>query len=331
MEVMTISFIIFAILSCLMALAFTIICVGPLINYLKQKTIGQYIREDGPQEHQSKKGTPTMGGIAILFSILFSSSFILFVSKSFSTEAILFLISITCFSLIGFADDYLKVIKKHNKGVTGWTKLLGQLTIAGAIVCYMFFFCKNSSISIFGLTEINLGWFYILFGLFIIVGSSNAVNLTDGLDGLASLTSSIAFFTLGFFLYKTGNNPLAIIAIAIGGSCLGFMVYNRHPAQIFMGDVGSLMLGGAFGALGVLGGLELWLAPIGIIFVVEVLSVIIQVISFKTTGKRVFKMTPLHHHFELSGDKETTVVLKFFSAQGLCCILSVVAGYIWLF
>jgi phospho-N-acetylmuramoyl-pentapeptide-transferase len=163
------------------------------------------------------------------------------------------------------------------------------------------------------------------------MGASNAVNLTDGLDGLASSTAMISFITMGILLIHTNNPTLALISFSIAGACGGFLIFNKKPAQIFMGDVGSLMLGGALGALAVLGGLELWLIPIGIIFVLEALSVIIQVISFKTTGKRVFKMTPIHHHFELSGDKETTVVWKFFLFHLIICILSVVLASYKLF
>lgn len=321
----------FIIFTCLLSFAFTLVGVGPFIEYLKKKMIGQYIREDGPQNHHAKTGTPTMGGIIMLVGILLPSIFVLFLFKGLTAQVTLILILITGLSLLGFSDDYMKIMKKHNKGVTGWTKLLIQFAFSAMIVTYVFFYMKQSSVSLFGVYDINLSYFFLVFGLFVIVGSSNAVNLTDGLDGLASLTSAVSFFTLALFLYKTGNPDLSIIAVAIGGACLGFLVYNFHPAKIFMGDSGSLMLGGAFGALGVLSGLELWLIPIGIIFVVEALSVIIQVISFKTTGKRVFKMTPLHHHFELSGDKEPMIVLKFFVVQAVFCMLSILAGYIWLF
>lgn len=321
----------FILLTVFFSFSITLVLVKPLIEYLKSKLIGQYIREDGPQEHHSKKGTPTMGGIAMLAATVISGGFILTLTRSFSTEAMLCLTVIAGFGLLGFADDYLKVVKKQNKGVSGWTKLTVQIILATLVTLYVFLYLTESSISVFGLEKINLGYLYILLGIFVVVGSSNAINLTDGLDGLASLTSAVSFFTLSFFLYKTGHVSLALIAASIGGSCLGFLVFNYHPAKIFMGDVGSLMLGGAFGALGVLGRLELWLIPIGIIFVVECLSVIIQVISFQSTGKRVFKMTPLHHHFELCGNKETAVVKKFFMVQVIFCLISIILGYLWLF
>lgn len=322
---------IYLVLAILLGTAISFIAVDPLIKYLKAKLIGQYIREDGPQEHLSKKGTPTMGGIAILASILLSSGFVLAITKQFNTTAWVVYVITIAFAALGFMDDYSKVMKKHNKGITGWTKLAFQFTLGAVICLFTFYILQKSSVSIFGITDLNIGFLLIPFGMVVIVGCSNAINLTDGLDGLASLTGAISFFTLSFFLYKTSQPELAVIAASVGGALVGFLFYNYNPAKIFMGDVGSLMLGGLFGILGVLGGLELWLIPIGIIFVIEVLSVIIQVISFKTTGKRVFKMTPIHHHFELIGNKETTVVLKFGGIQAVSCLVSIIFGYMWLF
>jgi phospho-N-acetylmuramoyl-pentapeptide-transferase len=297
--------------------------LGPFITFLKEQLVGQYIREDGPEQHHTKKGTPTMGGIAIIGGILLSSLFILFFLGGFNLETLLIYLIIIAFGLLGFSDDYLKVIKKHNKGLTGWTKLLVQLILAALVGFFVFYFQDRSTVSFFGLADINLGYVYILFAIVVIIGSSNAINLTDGLDGLAALTCAVSFLTLCFMFLYTGQLQLAIITAAVAGSCLAFLAYNINPAKIFMGDVGSLMLGGLFGTLGVLGGLEFWLIPVGIIFVVEALSVIIQVISFKSTGKRIFKMTPLHHHFELLGDKEPAVVLKFYSVQVLVCVLTI--------
>lgn len=314
-----------------MAIGLVLIPARKLIAYLKLKYIGQYIREDGPQAHQSKKGTPTMGGLLIISSITITSIFELAQTNYITTRSLIFLLVIIGFALLGFMDDYLKISKKHNKGVTGWTKLLAQTILALIIVLYMFLFQNISTVNFFGLYSINLSYFYILFGIFVIIASSNAINLTDGLDGLASLTCSVSFFTLSYFLYKTNNLDLALISCIIGGSCFGFLFFNYNPAKIFMGDVGSLMLGGAFGALGVLGKLELWLIPIGIIFVIETLSVIIQVISFQSTGKRVFKMTPLHHHFELLGEKEISIVWKFTTFQFVSCIIALVIGCLYLF
>lgn len=330
MEGSTISYI-YLVFTCLLSFAVALIGVGPFIDYLRKKFIGQYIREDGPQEHHSKQGTPTMGGLIILLAILIPCLLVLFLIKQLTIVSLVLLLIVVAFCLLGFSDDYFKVMKKHNKGLTGWSKLIFQILLALIVVSYVFFFEGVSTLSLFGLMDINLGILFIPFGLFVIVGTSNAVNLTDGLDGLASSISILAFLTLSFFLYKTGNFALSIVAISVVGACLGFFIFNRHPAKIFMGDAGSLMLGGTFGVLGVLGHLEFWLIPLGIIFVIEALSVIIQVISFKSTGKRVFKMTPIHHHFELSGDKETLVVKKFFCVQLLFCVISIIAGYIWLF
>lgn len=272
-----------------------------------------------------------MGGLLIISSIIITSAFELFQIKYITTKSLIFLLVIIGFALLGFTDDYLKISKKHNKGISGWTKLLIQTVLALVIVLYMFIFQNTSTVNFFGICSINLSYFYILFGIIVILASSNAINLTDGLDGLASLTCCVSFFTLSFFLYKTGQFDLALISCIIGGSCIGFLFFNYNPAKIFMGDIGSLMLGGAFGALGVLGKLEFWLIPIGIIFVIETLSVIIQVISFQSTGKRVFKMTPLHHHFELSGDNEVSIVWKFTAIQLVFCIISIVLGYLYLF
>jgi len=272
-----------------------------------------------------------MGGIVIISAILLASLFGLLQIGSLNLKSIILLFVISGFALLGFMDDYAKITKKQNKGINGWTKLLFQAIFAFFIVSYMFFFQHISTISIFGISNIDLGYFYILFGIFVILASSNAINLTDGLDGLACLTCFVSFITLSIFLLNTSNADLALISFVIAGSCIGFLIFNYNPAKIFMGDVGSLMLGGAFGALGVLGKLEFWLIPIGIIFVIETLSVIIQVISFKSTGKRVFKMTPLHHHFELSGNKETSIVWKFTIIQLVFCVIAIILGYIWLF
>lgn len=272
-----------------------------------------------------------MGGITMLIALLIAVLPLLIYLNQFTMEAILLLITLTGFSLLGFYDDYQKVTKKHNKGITGWTKLAVQGGLSLVLLVYLTYFMQDMQLSLFGIMSVNMSYFLIPFGILVIMGSSNAINLTDGLDGLASGTSAVAFLTLSFFLYKTGYFALALIAASIGGACLGFIFYNRHPAKIFMGDSGSLMLGGAFGALGVLGRLEMWLIPIGFIFVIEALSVIIQVISFKTTGKRVFKMSPLHHHYELSGFSETAVVRIFTITQAVCCLMAIFAGYLFVF
>jgi phospho-N-acetylmuramoyl-pentapeptide-transferase len=319
------------VLTAILSLAIGLISIGPLLDYLKQKLIGQYIREDGPQGHLSKKGTPTMGGIAIIGSVVITSFVIMFYTNMISLEMALVMVIALAFAALGFSDDYFKVMKKHNKGVTGWTKLAIQILLGALVGLFVFYVLGRSSVSVFGLAVVNLGLLYIPFAILVIVSCSNSINLTDGLDGLAALTCVVSFLTLAFFLYKTGSYGLAVVSVAVAGSCLGFLAYNLHPAKIFMGDVGSLALGGLFGMLGVLGGLELWLILIGLVFVFESLSVIIQVISFKSTGKRVFKMTPLHHHFELSGDKEPVVVIKFYFLQLIACMISIILGYMWLF
>jgi phospho-N-acetylmuramoyl-pentapeptide-transferase len=301
----------------------------PYIQFLRKKYFGQYIREDGPQSHQSKKGTPTTGGVLILSGLLMGLIAAYFVTdRSYFTPELWMVVGVTLvLGLLGFSDDYLKISKKHNKGVTGYTKLMIQVSLGLLLGVYMVAVCHQSSVAFFDLGSINLGWFYPIFAAAVVTGTSNAVNLTDGLDGLAASTSIISLLTFAFLFtgaftnFHAGVYPdLAIVAFALAGATAGFLFFNAHPAKVFMGDTGSLAIGGALGAMGVLGRFELWLFMIGAIFAVETLSVILQVASFKTTGKRIFKMSPLHHHFELSGWHETKVVSAFLIFQILLCV-----------
>lgn len=311
----------------ILALIITILAARPYLKFLKKKFYGQYIREDGPSSHSSKSGTPTTGGIILIIPAVIAGIIMLAISKTLSIQALIVLFTFIVFMGLGFNDDFLKISKQHNKGLSARGKLVIQAVIALIPALYVTL-AGETAISIFGFTEIDFGYLYPLIAVFIIVGSSNAVNLTDGLDGLAAGTSFFAFVACGFICYMQNMPDLAIISAAIAGSCLGFLRFNINPARMFMGDTGSIALGGAIGTLAVIGKFELWLVIIGMVFVIETLSVIIQVISFKSTGKRVFKMSPIHHHFELSGWPEVKVVNMFWLVGFLFSILSVVLFYL---
>ena len=306
-----------------------IICfiIGPgFIGWLKTKQKkGQPIREDGPQSHIVKKaGTPTMGGFLILFALAFSTLLWGDLNNPYVWAV---LIVTTTFGLIGFADDYLKVTKASVAGVPGKLKFVVEWAVAGGVAWWLVSI-NGSDLSIPFLKDfaLHLGLLYIPFAAFVIVGASNAVNLTDGLDGLAIVPVIIAVAAFGFIAYVTGNSvysdylgiefvrgagELTVFAGAMIGAGLGFLWFNAPPAMVFMGDTGSLALGGALGAMAVAVKHELVLAIIGGLFVLETVSVIVQVVSFKLTGKRIFKMAPLHHHFEQKGWEEPTIVIRF--------------------
>jgi phospho-N-acetylmuramoyl-pentapeptide-transferase len=306
-------------------LVLSLLLGGPYINLLRKRYMGQYIREDGPESHQSKAGTPTAGGVLILLAFLAGVIALAILNGSaFLTMPVLLVAGVTLvFGLLGFVDDYLKISKKKNKGVSGYTKLIVQVMAGILVGCAVLQADPTGTVSFFGLFSFQLGWFYLFFAAFVITAASNAVNLTDGLDGLASGTALMTFMTLSLLLFSEGKGNLALVCQILAGASLGFLIFNRHPARIFMGDTGSLALGGALGALVVLARMEFWLVLLGAIYVLEALSVILQVLSFKTTGKRIFRMSPLHHHFELGGWKETKVVYSFVTFQFLCCIAAI--------
>ena len=308
----------------LIAMLLTLILGVPYLDFLKKKMYGQYIREDVSQLHAQKAGTPTMGGLLIVATAVISAILSLFMESAISTILVLSLITIILYCYTGYQDDIKKIHKKQNKGLSARGKLALQIIVALLPALYMVYVDKTA-INIFNIWNIDLGmWLYPIFAIFVVIGSSNAVNLTDGLDGLAGGCSFLAFTTLAILCQINDYTGLAIIAAAIAGSCLGFLYFNKFPAKIFMGDTGSLALGGALGTLAILSKNEFWLLFIGIIFIIETLSVIIQVTSFKTTGKRVFKMSPIHHHFELCGWKEQKIVYTFWGVTLLCCVLAVV-------
>ena len=302
---------------------------GPLINYFSTHQIHDPIREDGPSEHIVKKiGTPTMGGLMILLGIF--SGVILW--GDFSNPYNWFLLYIVgSFGFLGAYDDYQKIKKNNSNGISSKTKISIQIILALVGILILYFYSGSNELQnlyfpFFKNLIINLGWFFIPFYLFVIVGSSNAVNLTDGLDGLATVPVILVAACFAFISYVTGNivfsgylqityiegvGEAAVFCGAIIGSCLGFLWFNAPPAKIFMGDTGSLALGGSLGAVGIITKREIVLAITGGLFVLEAISVIAQVISFKLTGKRIFKMAPIHHHFEKKGWPESTVVIRF--------------------
>lgn len=294
------------------------------IDFLKKKTMSQYILDEAPDRHKEKSGTPTTGGFFIVLSSLIAAVVALFMAEKTSTGAFLLLITFVFYMFAGMQDDIQKIEKHQNKGLSARGKLFLQIAIA--ILPVLFVTISGRTFITFGDYTFNLGWFYPLFGIFIITGVSNAVNLTDGLDGLAASNMVISLMALVFINLIMGNIDLAIICAAIAGACLGFLYFNKYPAKVFMGDTGSLALGGVLGTIAVMGKFELWLIPIGIIFLCETLSVILQVTSYKLTGKRIFKMSPIHHHFELCGWGEKKIVFVFSLITFIFC-----AGAVLLF
>ena len=289
-----------------------VLLMGPiLLPLLHRLKFGQSIREEGPKSHQAKSGTPTMGGIMIILGTLLGTV----AAAPWTTEIMLALFIMLGHFALGFLDDYIKVVKKRNLGLRAKQKLLGQILIA---LVTMYIGTKELGIDTsiwlpMANHEVNIGILYYPLVLLVLVGTSNAVNLTDGLDGLASGTMAIAASVYAAICVMTGHGDLALLCVAVVAACVAFLRFNAHPAKVFMGDTGSLALGGAFAAMGILTHTELLLVVVGFIFICEALSVIIQVISFQTTGKRVFRMSPIHHHFELGGWSEWKVVFVFWA------------------
>lgn len=294
--------------------ALTAILAPLFIPYLRKMKFGQSIREEGPESHMKKAGTPTMGGLIFMTAIVISTLAISFYTDLFTTQTLVLLLVFVGFGAVGFLDDFIKVVMKRNLGLTSLQKLIGQIVLSVAAFLLLQLGPFDTKVGIpFTNWTIDLGIFYVLFIIFWLVGFSNAVNLSDGLDGLVSGTASVAFAAFGILAVLYGQYDSALFAFAVTGALLGFLLFNKNPAKIFMGDTGSLALGGALAMLSIILKQELLLLVIGIIFVVETLSVILQVISFKTTGKRIFKMSPIHHHFELSGWSEQKVVYVFWT------------------
>ncbi|QZY57185.1 phospho-N-acetylmuramoyl-pentapeptide-transferase [Crassaminicella profunda] len=294
--------------------------LGPIvIPILRRLKVGQSIRDEGPKSHMSKSGTPTMGGLIMIAAICITT----LTSGNVNRDLYVILFATISFGLIGFIDDFIKVVLKRNLGLKAYQKLIGQIIVAVLIALY------QSSISQYG-TKIlvpfinqylDLGVLYIPFIVTVMVATANSVNLTDGLDGLAAGVTLIVSSFFSLVAMNWGYPSIAVFCGALTGACLGFLRFNAYPAKVFMGDTGSMALGGAVAAIAILMNLTLLIPIVGGIYFAEALSVIMQVTSFKLTGKRIFKMSPLHHHFELTGWKETKVVIVFWSVTLLLCII----------
>ena len=323
------------------ALFIALLLGPPVIRRLRQMKIGQKVREDGPQSHLPKAGTPTMGGVLMVISIAVTT---LLWGNLENRNVWIALIATLWMGAVGFLDDYLRVVKNFRKGLLGRYKLAGQITLGVGVFAAVFFYPAHgllgpaeTNIPFLKRTVVDFGWFYLPFVILVITGASNAVNLADGLDGLAAGMAAFGAVALGGMCYITGHakfsqylqvpyiagtGELTVFCAAVIGATLGFLWWNCHPADVFMGDTGSLSLGAALGTVAVLIKREFVLAIVCGVFVLEALSVMAQVVSFKVWGSRILKMAPLHHHFELSGWKETRVVVRFWIAAALCALLA---------
>lgn len=296
----------------------------PYIDFLQKKMIGQYVKDCAPEAHAKKQGTPTTGGIFIILAIMIASVIVLALAQRLTTVAFIILLTLLFYTFAGFQDDYIKIKGKGNDGLTARGKLMRQIAIALLPTLYLITSNTSAADVTVGHYVLHMGWLYPIFAVFVITGSSNAYNLTDGLDGLAASTGIFAFGACSIIAMVHGSTEAAIISAAVAGALLGFLKYNKPKAQVFMGDTGSLALGGLLGTLAVMGKFEVLLVLIGAVFVMETLSVIIQVASFKTTGKRVFKMAPIHHHFELCNWSEKKVVIVFALTSALLSAIAVI-------
>ncbi|MBR2476884.1 MAG: phospho-N-acetylmuramoyl-pentapeptide-transferase [Clostridia bacterium] len=306
-------------------IAFVVCAVtGPFtIPLLRRLKFGQEIREVGPSWHKTKSGTPTMGGVMFLLAVAVGT-LVLFPNK----EGIMLVGTSLAFGAIGFVDDFIKVVKKRNLGLTALQKFLAQVFVSVVFVLAgMYFNIFDTSIMVPFLDfPLELGWFYIPFAIFIMVGVPNSVNLTDGVDGLAASVTAVVSIFLTFLALSYGKEMTTVagFSAAVTGGCLGFLLFNAHPAKVFMGDTGSLFLGGAVCAAALMMEAPIILVIAGFVYVMETLSVIIQVASFKLTGKRVFKMTPIHHHFEMCGWSERKIVISAIILSAVLCTVAYV-------
>ena len=307
--------------------------LGPLIiPLLKRMKFGQNIRSDGPSRHLNKAGTPTMGGVMFLAGTVAGCFFL----ARGRADVLIVLAALLGFGLIGFLDDYMKVVLKRSLGLKARQKLLCQILLAAGLTFWIVYgLGRGTEIAIPfagfftpGGIQLELHvWLFMAFAVMVIVSAANAVNLTDGLDGLAAGISMLVALALMIIALFVNRDGVAVIMAALAGGCLGFLFYNRHPAKVFMGDTGSLALGGGLGAAAVITRSELFLLIIGGIFVLETLSVIIQVVCYQTTGRRFFRMSPLHHHYELGGWSENRVVLTFWTATLIFAAIGLIGIY----
>ena len=308
-------------------IAFLIVVIlGPIfIPMLAKFKFGQTVRDDGPQTHLLKNGTPTMGGVLMIIAILITG----LTRAQINKDLLVGLICITGFGFVGFLDDFIKIKMKRSLGLKAYQKIVLQFAIAFFVAYYQYSASPSATQIMIPFTDyiINLGSLYVPIMMFIIIGTVNAVNLTDGLDGLASGVTLIVSIFFMMLAISVSNNDVAILAAATGGACLGFLGFNSYPAKVFMGDTGSMALGGAVVAFAVLTNSVLLIPIVGGIYFAEALSVIIQVLSFKLTGKRVFKMAPIHHHFEQCGWPETRVVFIFWIATIVLAWIGIIAVF----
>lgn len=300
-----------------------------LIPFMEKKQFRQFVREEGPKSHLKKTGTPSMGGTAIISATCIVALIVATFAGRLNIQVIGVLAAMVLFGIIGFIDDYEKAIKKNNLGLSPKQKIVMQFVFSAAFGIFAMFFSGGDMIKgteiwipVFNVT-FDMGVFYVPFVMFVMIAFSNSVNLTDGLDGLASgITAMVSFFVL-IAGCTFGYLSIPIVFGAVAGGCLGFLMFNKNPAKIFMGDTGSMALGGVLAAGALMMKIEFLLAVAGIVYVAEALSVIIQVTYFKKTKKRIFKMAPLHHHFELCGMNEKKVVLMFWAAAFVCCVVAI--------
>ncbi|MEZ5099225.1 MAG: phospho-N-acetylmuramoyl-pentapeptide-transferase [Thermoleophilia bacterium] len=323
-------------LSGIVAMVISIVAGPRFIEFLRQNEFGQQIRDEGPQAHQTKKGTPTMGGLLIMVSM--AIPFLIFSSRSLESLTVFF-VTLGC-AAIGFVDDWTKLTRKRSLGLNGRWKLVGLAVITAvvAVVTYERGFDTSIYLPLLDV-DLPLSWFWYAFLFVIIAGAANGVNLTDGLDGLAAGTVTISLFTytaigtVAWIVERRVNQPgqtdldLAILGAALIGGCIGFLWYNAFPAQVFMGDTGSMGLGGALAAFAIMTKTEVLLLLIGGVFLIEALSVIIQVVSFKRFGRRVFLMAPIHHHFEMKAWSEARIMVRFWILAVILCAVAFVLYY----
>lgn len=307
--------------------AITLMIMPFFIGYFQMKKQGQAIREDGPTWHNGKAGTPTMGGLVFLIAIFLSSLLFGLWKQVLTPSMLIILFILVLYGALGFLDDFIKIFKKRNMGLNSKQKLIGQLI--GGLIFYFVYSSEgvSNTLTIPLIGTVNLGIFYVLFVLFWLVGFSNAVNLTDGLDGLVSGLGMISFGTYALIAWNQQQYDILIVCLATMGGLLGFFLFNKKPAKIFMGDVGSLALGGMLAAISILLHQEWTLLLVGLVYVLETASVLIQVTSFKLTGKRVFKMSPIHHHFEMSGWSEWKIDIVFWIIGLLMSIITLLILY----
>lgn len=307
--------------------AITVSVMPLFIGYFQMKKHGQSIREDGPTWHNEKAGTPTMGGFVFLVATVITSVVVALVQGEFTGSLAISLFILVLYGALGFLDDFIKIFKKQNMGLNSKQKLLGQ--IVGGLIFYLVYrqLGFTNTVALPGGIDLNLGVFFGVFALIWLVGFSNAVNLTDGLDGLVAGLGMISFGTYAIIAWNQNQIDILILCLTVMGGLLGFFLFNKKPAKIFMGDVGSLALGGLLAAISMLLHQEWTLLLVGFVYIIETLSVMLQVASFKLTGKRIFKMSPIHHHFEMSGWSEWKIDIVFWIIGLVMSIITLIVLY----